>query len=336
MRSITFFILCLTLLASCRKENVSAPADFTAALAQGDYKAGDTVRFLLSGDPGTITFYSGEAGRRYENRGRRSGAGTVKMVFQTSMQQGPVPPAGQDSLQLLISTDLKGYDADNILKANWTSITGRNKKWPTTLATSFTTSDSIDITDFNSAEKINIAFRFLGKKTGVTAQRKWQLQNLTVHNFMADGNVTAVIGNFPAAGWVHASLKNDSQPGTPDNGYNGFNAWNVGTWGVSTADSVRNSNGIVIRSSYPLTFNPGVDVNNEDNDDWLISSAVDLKTVKPDAGTVFKNELSLRRNAYWYVFKNPGTYHMAFVAVNAGLKNSETVVRELTVTVLPR
>lgn len=337
MRSVIISCLLLTFVTgACRKESADAPEALSVTAENLTYRAGDTVIFHLTGDPGILVFFSGEPGKRYEHRARSHGAGAAKLVFQSSMQQGPVPPAvSEDSLQLLISTDLEGYDAEHINKATWTSVTGRNKKWPANLSTAMTTSDSIDISDFNEADSVNIAFRILGKKTGVTAQRKWAIQNLTLTNTLPDGTVSPVLSNFANTGWVQASLKNDNDPGTEENGYAGFNAWNVGTWGISAATTIRNSNGIPIRSSYPITFSPGNKADNEDNDDWLITTAVDLKTVKPDGGMVIKKETALKLDAYEYIFKKAGTYEVAFMGVNSSLQDSKSVVRQLTITILP-
>lgn len=325
-----YCFLTVILLAGCRKDKADAPSDFNVRTDELAYQQGDSVTFYLSGNPGTIVFFSGEAGKLYENRTRTSAAGIARLVFQTSMQQGPVPPKPcPDSLLLLISTDLQGYDAAHIQQATWTNISGRNTKWPKSLATSFTTSDSIDISDFNNAEQVNIAFRVLNKKTGLTPQRKWAIQNLTLYNNLPEGSSAPLFTNFANTAWVQASL-----PETPPN-KSGINAWNVGTWNISAADSVNNNNGIAIRTSYPITFNPGTDNNNEDNDDWLITTAVNLKTVKPDVGAVVKNEIALRATTFKYAFKKAGTYQITFVATNNSLNESKSQIRQLTLKILP-
>lgn len=335
MRSIIYYFLAAVMFTGCRRDEAAMP-DFNVNTDQLAYKAGDSVTFYLSGNAGAIVFFSGETGKAYENRNRKLMPGVERLVFQTSMQQGPVPPKPcPDSLQLLISTNLEGYDAAHINKATWTNITSRNSKWPKSLANTFTTSDSIDISDFNKADKVNIAFRVLNKKTGVMPQRKWIIQNLTLYNSLPDSTNTPLFTNFSNTGWVQASLLNDSEPGTAENKYNGFNAWNVGTWNVSAADSIRNSNGIPIRTSYPITFNPGTNVNNDDNDDWLITSAVDLKTTRPDVGVVIQNEVALKPATFKYAFKKAGTYQVTFVATNNSLDDSKSNVKQLTLKILP-
>lgn len=330
MRSVIYCFLGVVILTACRKDQVNAPEDFNVTTDGLAFQQGDSVTFNLFGNPGAIVFFSGETGKQYENRARTSAPGVAKLVFQTSMQQGPVPPKPcLDSLQLMISTNLQGYDAAHIQQATWTNISDRNTKWPKSLATSFTTSDSIDLSDFNSAEKVNIAFHVLNKKTGVTAQRKWVIQNLTLYNNQPEGVSAPLFTNFANTAWVQADLSENNRPDS------GINAWNVGTWNVSAADSIRNSNGITIRTAYPITFNPGTDVNNEDNDAWLITTAVDLKAIKPDIGTVVKTEISLHSATYKYVFKKAGTYTVTFVGTNNNLDDSKSQIRQLTLKILP-
>ncbi len=346
------FSFIIPLLISCKKQDaVIAPDAFEVATLKQTYKKGDSVFFNFNINADKITFYSGEPGKKYENRNLNAMGGINKLVFQSSMQNGVFP--NNDSLRLLISANLKSYDATGIQSASWTDITSRNTKWPTALGTAFTTSDSIDISDFNTADSVNIAFRFLGKKYPSAAQRKWQIQNLALGNRLADGTTTpyfaAPVTNsavatpsvFQYTGWVQASLKNNTLPG--------FNAWNVGTAGISASNSVKNSNGIDIRSAYPIQFDPGATLDNDDNDDWLITNKVNLKKVRPDVGVTIKNEVNSAFAGlnyvynkipgiyaqYLYFFRTPGTYTITFVASNINQFEHKDVVRAIQLVILP-
>jgi len=201
-------ILVLTSIISvaCNKydENV-APDNFQVTTEKTDYKVNEKVTFNFNSGPDMIVFYSGEPGKRFENHERTLQAGTPKLVFQTAMQQGLIP--NNDSLQLLVSSDLKNYDSAGVLAATWTDITSRNTKWPTALSATYTTSDSINLSDFNNANSINIAFKAIGKKYATAAQRKWQMQNLTLTNFSDDGTVTPLFSTFANTSWVQVSTK---------------------------------------------------------------------------------------------------------------------------------
>ncbi|WP_338877347.1 DUF5017 domain-containing protein (plasmid) [Spirosoma sp. SC4-14] len=319
--SLSSMALLLASLTACRQTDVDAPS-FDVSTTKTTVKAGETVPFTFTGgNPDQLVFYSGEIGKRYENRSRTSLAGVDKLVFQSAMQQGVL--ASQDSLRLLVSTNLKSYDANGIASATWTDITARNTKWPKALSTSYTTSDSIDLTSFNTADSVAIAFRFLGKKDIANPQRKWQIQNLTLTNKVADGTQTPLLSTFANTGWVQLSIKNQAT------------AWDVGTANVSAATSVSNTSGKVIRSSYPITFDPGTTVGVDDNDDWLITSKVNPKTVKPDVGVVIKNTANNALYTYSYAFKTAGTYTVTFIAQNSNVNDRKDVVRQVQITVTP-
>ena len=329
----------LLLLANCTKTTIESPDDFDVTTTKTTYKVGDTIKFLLSGLPDQVIFYSGEVGMRYENAERTQGAGTAKLVFQTSLQKGVL--TNGDSLRLLVSANLKGYDSISIVKATWSDITSRNTKWPVAISTSFTTSDSINLTDFNN-DSINIAFRYKGKKSATVAQQLWRIQGFSLVNILPDGTKTGLFAPpqiaggtatsaFANTGWVMASLKNNTLPG--------FNAWNVGTANTSAAKAVKNPNGINIATAYPITFDPGLTTGNDDNDDWLITSKVNLKQVKPDFGVPIKNAVALSLTKFNAIpatyYKTPGTYTATFVASNLDITKAQKVVRKVTFTVTP-
>jgi hypothetical protein len=332
--------------SACENDEIKTPVFTVYTTGQAtNYKVGDTVQFNFSGQPDVLTFYSGEVGSNYDLRDRFTASGVNKLSFQTAMQQGVVPPAvSQDVMSLLISTDLKGYDPVSIAQATWTDITTRNTKWPTSLSTTLTSSDQVDISDFNTADKINIAFKFVGKPNATLPQRKWQVSNLTLNNTLADGTVTPLFSTFANTGWVQASLKNDLNYGTPTT--TGYNAWNVGTWNVSatnnptvfnTPSGLRavNTNGIVIATAYPITFDPGTTVNNDENEDWLITSAIDLKKTKADVGTVIKTALVKSPLNYRYIFRKAGTYTVTFDAMNNDSNSAFHTVKQIKITVNP-
>ncbi|MEI7423239.1 MAG: DUF5017 domain-containing protein [Prolixibacteraceae bacterium] len=328
------------MLSNCTKTIVDSPDNFDVTTSKATYKVGDTVKFILAGSPDQVIFYSGEIGMRYVNAERTTGAGIAKLVFQTSLQKGVL--TNGDSLRLLVSSNLKGYDSISIVKASWTDITSRNTKWPTAITTSYTTSDSINLTDFNVNDSINIAFRYKGKKSDLVTQQKWLMQGFSLVNILPDGTKTGLFAPpqiaagtaasaFANTGWVEASLKNNTLPG--------FNAWNVGVANTSAAKAVKNPNGINIVTAYPITFDPGLTTGNDDNDDWLITTKVNLKQVKPDFGVPIKNAVALTLTKFNAVpatyYKTPGTYTATFVALNLDITKVKKVVKTVTFTVTP-
>ncbi len=335
-------LLCSSLLATtmigCKKDDTEKLDDFAVTADKASYKAGDTATFTFFGNPQFIVFYSGEAGKNYDNRNRLSSEGKPKLFFQANMTQGVL--TNPDSLRLYVSANLKGYDSANVVNATWTEITGRNTKWPTTLSTTFVNSDSIDLSDFNSYDAVNIAFRATGKKYTAAAQRKWQIQGLTLTNFSPDGLVTPLFSSFNNTGWVQANIKNNPAPNISSS--SNFHAWNVGQAGVNALNSTLviggkacNANGVAIQTAYPITFDPGTAVNVDDNEDWLITSAINLKTVRPDVGTTIKKATDITLKSYRYRFATPGTYTATFVAQKQPPDTKTEVVKQITITVTP-
>jgi hypothetical protein len=315
-----FFAIIASVLTSCSTDMLMEPSDFDIKIdTTRTYKVGDTLRFIISGGKvDQITFFSGELGRNYSNINRIISEGIPKLVFQSSLGQGS---AVTDSLRLMISSNLKGYDSINVVQANWTDITARNSKWSSVVSTKFTTSDSIDLSDFNNvSDSINLAFRFIGHEPILPAlQAKWQISNLTLTNILPDGNLFPLFSTFDNTGWVQVSLKNQA------------NTWDVGNWNMSAKNGKTNSSGITIRTVYPITLNTGTAA----NDDWLITSAINLKSVKPDAGVTIKNSANLTMTDYEYIYKMPGVYTLTFVAANLNLNESKKLVKQIKIEILP-
>jgi hypothetical protein len=326
---------------NCTKTTIVSPDDFTVVTKDSVFKVGDTIKFNMTGRPDQVVFYSGEVGMRYANATRSSDtSGYTKLFFQSSLQQGVL--TNGDSLRLLVSSNLKGYDKTSIQNATWTDITSRNTKWPVTVSASFINSDSVNLSDFKKADSINIAFRYIGKQSAAV-QQKWSIQGFTLIHIMPDGTKTGLFAApqttsgtatsaFQYTGWVQCSMKNDTTTG--------YNVWNVGAANVSSSTALKTPNGITIAGGYPLTFNPGPLTNDPANDDWVITSKVSVKQVKPDFGVAIKGatNVSLTRfNALpTTYYKTVGTYTATFVAINRDVDNLKQVVRQVKVKVIPR
>lgn len=340
----------------------------------------DTVIFSFSSSVDQILFYSGEAGMNYANRNRLYSDGINKILFQSAMGSGSL--LNKDSLRLMITSNLKSYDSAGVMAANWQDITDRNTQWPTALTSYWTTvytpSDSIDITDFNAADSVNIAFKVLGKKDPQYAQRWWKIYGINILNIQNDGTVyslnTGPYGNnnssgastpsytgtsgipiLAYAGLFEVNIKNNPPPVSMTDVTQNFNSWDVGTYGINYFNSPLviggvgcNYNGRQIRTTYPITFNPGANINNDDNEDWLITEPVNLKQVNPDQGIIIKNPLDLAFTNFTYVigtpgtyatykynFSKPGIYNVVFVGENRNNNKLEQVVRQIQITVTP-
>ena len=329
----------LTAFVACDRTEIKSPGDFSVSVLKDTFKVGDTIVFNLKGSPDEVIFYSGEVGMRYEYVNRNSDtSGVAKLVFQSSLQRGSL--VNKDSMRLMISPDLAGYDSASVLKATWIDITSRNSKWPATVSPTYVTSDSINLSDFKSYDNVNIAFRYIGKNSATNPQQMWRMQGFSLIRYLADGTkctlfaapqiaAGATLSDFKYTGWVQTSLKNNTLAG--------YNAWNVGSSGISTASSVKNSNGVTITAAYPITFDPGTSLNNPDNDDWLISSKVNLKQVKSDFGITIKNAIGVSLTSFKafpaQYYKTPGKYKVTFVAINQNVNTTQKIVKQVNIVV---
>ena len=84
-----------------------------------------------------------------------------------------------------------------------------------------------------------------------------------------------------------------------------------------------------------IRFNPGTEVNVDDNNDWLITSEVDLKTVRPGGGVSIKNKISNALTQYFYKCSTHVTYKVTIVALNEKEGKTKSVFREIQLQILP-
>jgi hypothetical protein len=324
MKKYLKYVIILTLTAfvvACTEEHtlVVEPSDFNVTTSGTTFKVDERVNFSIIGDPDMILFYSGEQGFNYDNRARVQQAGTPKLSFQVQMQQGTL--GNGDTMQLLIAQNLKNFDSTSILSATWTDITNRNTKWPKTLSTTFAASDSIDLSAYNTAETVSLAFKVIGKNNATSAQRKWAIQNFGLNNILSDGSATPIASTFAAAGWIQLSAKNFQR------------TWDVGTVDNSSFNAAKNISGITIRSAYPITFDPSTAINTDENEDWLITSPINIKQAKPDAAIVVKNPSATSPSVYTYVFRKAGTYTVTFVGQNVKANDKKEIIKQMQITV---
>jgi hypothetical protein len=295
MRYAFYTVVCCSLLfGACKKNEIDKP-EFTVLTKSDTYKLGDTVVFNFSGNPDHITFFSGENGNNYIYKNRTKAEGTPQLQFTSFMQNG----TQQNTLQLLASSDFNGtVDSTNVYNATWTDITSR-----ATLSTGSdnTPSGIVDITDLAVKDKpIYLAFKYVGFQSATSAQRTWTIKNFILNNLLPDGNIVPLAGMVDAS-WIGLSIKNIAAK------------WSI------TATQLQMAGG---------------NINTPDNEDWIITKAIDLTKVAPDVGVPLK-DMTTRLNGYSYIFKKPGTYKVTFVAANMNVKSQKSVVRELNITITP-
>lgn len=291
------FLIISSLLFSCKKEGVKSP-EFDVKTDKGTYKVGEQVVFNFSGNPNFISFYSGEVGNNYANRARTRENGKAIMQF-TSTQAGG---SQVGNLKIMISNDFSGvYDAPSIAKATWTDITNRAILSPGGTAGNNTPSGNVDLSDYAALNKpVYIGFYDFAPQNTLQP-RGWTIGGLTINNTLTDKTIFAVVPNFLAAGFVAVDLQNPTYK------------WTI----TSTQMQV-----------------PSIIPGQATNEDWSISTAIDLNTVNPDYSIPIKG-IDTRVANYSYVFKAAGTYTVTFLASNINVDDEKDIVKTLVLTINP-
>lgn len=291
MKKISAIVAFAFLFSACQK-NIKVPdLNFDVKLSQTTYKVGDTVKFIITGNPDNITFFSGEPGMKYEYRERLKAEGTPQFQFTSYRQYG----TQENSLHVLASTDFNGVIDQNIGSANWTDITSS-----VTLSTGSnnTPSGIISLKEFDSDKPLYLAFKFTGEVS--STQRTWTIKDFSVQNVLKDG-ITLDIANMSNTGWTAVSVKN------PDK-----------VWAIAI-DQIKFAGG---------------PANTPDNEDWIVTKALNLSAVQPDRGVALKN-ITTRMGEYDYVFENPGNYVVTFLVSNATVDEQKSSLKQLNITVEP-
>lgn len=296
MRKIIYSLISIGLFAACAKEKVSTPA-FEISTSSLTYKAGDSVKFKISGNPDNLMFYSGEDGHKYELRKRDSADNDLQIEFRSLVQFGLI----YQNLQLLVSNDFNGKADTNAVKAaTWTDI---SSKATFSAGKDSVPSGLISLKPYVNAQKpsspIYVAFRYTDyKKT--QGQNRWVIRTFSANNVAPDGTVTPM-AVMATGGWQQVNFKNTSF-----------------VWSISTAQ-------LLMPSSAATA---------DDNEDWVISKGFNPTYIKQDAGIALKN-ISTTLPEYAYVFTKPGTYKVVFEGSAVRYNGEQRTTREVTLTITP-
>lgn len=334
LKNTSFLILAGILLYACKQQVVQPDtlADFgvtaDSSKASGDtayYTLGSKATFNFTGNPFTITFFSGEPGHQYIYRSRTTAQGTSKFVFTSALNAG----TQTGSLRVMLSTDFKGVALStsknvignpvtatdtattiaNIAAATWTDIT------PTNLATSATAvTSTIDLTSYASAGKpVFIAFKYTAQQGSI--QNKWTITNVSVSNALPDGTQYTIANLNASATPIVNYGTNTYSPGwvsyTPANSYN---------WVVTAGTSL-----VITGASTASAATANAEA-------WAFMGSIDLSKVSPDAGVAVKG-ISALPAAYQYLYTAKGSYAATFLATNNSQYTTDSVVKVIPVVI---
>lgn len=284
-------------------------------------KKGTPVEFRFSGDPDFLTFFSGEAGNKYEYRERitvdESEIESSTLKFTLTPQYGN--PA--NILTMYVSGNFPGIDKGNFASD---SVLVEQHPWevlipsgdfPTALKAK---TCEIDMKPY-IGKRIAVAICYRGQDNRV-AQTKFTFNNMQIVNQMKNGQETAfAAGSF---GFIPVNMMNrhnlaDQKSMTANRAYGTVTNYTSGIW------NAKDWNAFFIHSS---------NANTALKYSWLVSNLFVVNACSPDLGTGLKN-VTQRLDSYKHAYSEPGTYNCTFVATNGNYKQESSVVRKYKVVV---
>lgn len=299
----------LALFSSCQKNDLASLDDFSVTVDNASPTTTDTVTFQLTGKPDFITFYSGEAGKKYELSNvtkKLSDSTLLNFATATTAASATTQPLSVNNVSILVSTNFSGkMDSTSIKKATWTDISNRF-----VFATSTPTvqSKTARVDDLKvPGAPFYVAFKYVSDTAKATAMpRRWTISSFGLRNHFSGvtaslaGGATGTTLPFLSGGFVPFSLQNSASN------------WNF--------------------ASGSLTFN-AAPVGALPDEDWAISRPFDLELYPSDLGENIKNNNMSAISSFAYRFTSPGTYVVTFVAKNTNAKGVKETVRQVTVKV---
>lgn len=321
MKRMCFSLLlsCLILLSGCNKDSdmqVVTPSfdviDYT--LRDGIDSLGNPVQeivFNLEGNADIISFYSGEVFQEYVYRdGHVIGVDELNMSFEYMASVGAGTDPEWDQLSVQATTSFDGTVTEE--GEGWTDITERFAL-PKAADVTARTTTSASISDLVvPGQPLYIAFKYITPpRTTSSAYTTWD-----IHEFQV--NADTELGLYTMANQRDAALP--LYHFGPDDG----------TMPDRSARTVTTPTRLRFRANIladHMPFMAGV---------WAVAPPImmgDEIDFGPDRPIGIKSRIDPALREYAYVYEEPGTYKVAFVASNVTTKGEAKVVRELEVVV---
>ncbi|MGN7821065.1 DUF5017 domain-containing protein [Chitinophaga sp. 22536] len=303
MKKSLIILFALAAVACSKKMQVDRP-DFGVSLDPARrvadtfvYRLGDSTRFQFNGSVGNIAFYSGETGKRYDSRSTTYQLGKVTLSFSSKSEFG----AQTNTLQVLATNNLPGFDSASVVNAAWKDISSRGKLATSATVVPFGTADLTDLVG-NANDSLFIAFKYSGV-TGTT-QRSWTITDFSVNNVLADRNIALSTVAADVAYWTRYG-----------------NVWDPanGRWTPSATD-------------LKIT---GGNASAATNTSWIITRPLYVGRIAPDVSTGVKSINEPDKTEYVYVYPAPGVYRATFIAYNHTVDEEKSSIREFIIKVTP-
>lgn len=325
LKNIIFATSLALLLGACEKlEKVSVPSDFDVTTDKASYAVGDTVRFMLHGNPDIISVYTGELGNNYAYINGR----IAEPRFTVTFEEQNIDGQQLDQLHIYVSKDFNedySYAGVTSPDVTWTDISDRfslvgpykdaNKVIIGTNV--YTNVGTVDFTDLLEGDQTKLFFacRYTaepwatGKDTHITR----------VRNFVISSQ--------------YETLKTELVT------WAGF-GWQLFT--KFAQDPARKSE--IQESSKVIQFRVGWGnkpdgsgtYQSEGADNWVVSAPVYLDRVQdmgPDRAIGIKGVNDVSKDVYEYTFDYPGQYEVVFNAQNTNAEGSASKLVKIKLTV---
>ena len=340
-----FSAFIILLIVGCSKKLEVASPELSVAPLSTTVTAGEAVVFILGDEnsPHNLFFYSGEPTKEYSNsygigKGRlainRSG---YNFSFQSRFDYNS-PPAdsaikyGLQTGQLSIwaSTDFNGMlDSASVKKATWTDITGKFTLPSTQHATNFTNSGSNTLQDVVVQGKpLYIAYKLITKKQRAFGYSQfWNIQNFTITGRDSVSGQLPTLYNMGKMEFNFVDITKAVRPSVLARTATVVRVGGPNPY-ITTSpeqDSINNATGIVV--------DPDL------SEAWAISGKINADTVflGYDTPVTLASYTTVKfPTEYSYVYNTPGTYKAVFVGENRSKDETRNVVKEFTITVLPK
>lgn len=294
-------------------------------------KKGEPVTFNFTGNPDNITFFSGEAGSKYEYRDRDQvdpeDVTSSTLSFSVWAQHGSAATVA-NVLKMYISDEFPGLDKNNftadstlVEKFAWNDLVNQSSLPQAPGSTAQAVRFNVDLSSY-LGKRFAIAISYTAHDNSA-AQPRINFVNMCINNVMKDGTTTTLyasdFGFTPVNMLCHYNLSDQKsmisnrEYGTVTNNTSGI--WNL--TGASTGSFFIHSSNAKADLKYS----------------WLVSGLIMSNVCSPDEGQVVKN-ISSRTAAYSYTYSNTGVYKASFLATNSNYKKESHVLREMNIKVV--
>lgn len=296
-------------------------------------KKGTPVEFHFNGDPDFLTFFSGEAGKKYEYRDRIT-------VDENDIESSTLKLDLQSQYGKLSAIDFHLYVSDNdfpgLFKNKFEEdsvLVEKHEGWKDLIpADQLPTPTSTKSFEFDMkpylGKRIVIAVMYKGVDNSQT-QPKFFFKNMQIVNKMTDGSETSLgAGSFGLTAlnmlYKHKLSDQKALSTTAKVTNLAYGTTNKSAPNISGIWNLEDINNFSIHSSgakAALKYS------------WLVSNLLVVNACTPDAGTGLK-DITENVESYSYTYDKPGTYTATFVATNGNYKQKKTVVHEYKVVVM--